>query len=81
MSHSAHSLSLCIAEHIQLVPKNEELSAANQNRERKTLMLRQPIKIEHEKPSNFVSQSESSITSPESSANQNRVLRHPRALG
>ena len=28
-----------------------------------------------------VSQSESSITSPESSANQNRALRHPRALG
>ena len=26
-------------------------------------------------------QSESSITSPESSANQNRALRHPRALG
>ena len=56
---------------------------------------RQPIRIEHEKPSNFVSQSESgmenplnfvsqsepSITSPESSVNQNRVLRHPRALG
>ena len=36
-------------------------SAANQNRE----------------PINFVNQSESSITSPESSANQNRVLRNP----
>ena len=36
-------------------------SSANQNRE----------------PINFVSQSESSITSPESSANQNRVLRNP----
>ena len=33
------------------------------------------------KPSDFVSQSEPSITSPESSANQNRVLRHSRALG
>ena len=56
---------------------------------------RQPIRIEHEEPShfvsqpqsntektfNFVSQSISSITSPESSANQNRALRHPRALG
>ena len=41
------------------------LSAANQNRD----------------PSALGSQSESSITSPESSANQNRVLRHPRAFG
>ena len=32
-------------------------------------------------PFNIVSQSESSITSSESSANQNRVLRHSRALG
>ena len=31
------------------------------------------------KPFNFVSQSESSITSPESSANQNRVLHHSAA--
>ena len=29
----AHSLSLYIAEHTRLVPKTEELSAANQNRE------------------------------------------------
>ena len=40
------------------------VSSANQNRTWK-------------KPINFVSQSESSITSPDSSANQNRVLRHP----
>ena len=40
---------------------------------------RQPIRIEH--PRTVGSQSESSITSPESSANQNRALRHPRALG
>ena len=51
---------------------------------------RQPIRIDHEQPSHFVSQSElstknpfqfvsqseSSITSLESSTNQNRVLRH-----
>ena len=65
MSHSAHSLSLYIAEHTQLVSKTEELSAANQNRARKALVLRQPIRTEHEKnPST-------------SSANQNRVFRHP----
>ena len=63
-----HSLSLYIAEHTRLVPKAEELSAANQNR-----VLRRPSQT----PFNFVNQSESSITSPESSANQNRVLRHP----
>ena len=49
MSHSAHSLSLYTAEHTQLMPKTEELSAANQNRARKTLVLRQPIRIEHER--------------------------------
>ena len=48
--------------------KNPHPSSAHQNRARK-------------KPFNFVSQSESSFRSPESSANQNRVLRHPRALG
>ena len=63
-----HSLSLYIAEHTRLVPKNENFSAANQNR-----VLRHPSQT----PFNFVSQSESSITSPESSANQKRVLRHP----
>ena len=61
----------------------------------KPMNCRQPIRIEHEKPSHFVSQSESStkkpfnfvsqsepsITSPDLSANQNRVIRHPRALG
>ena len=40
----------------------------------------QPIRIELEKLLNFVSHSESSITSPELSANQNRVLRHSEAL-
>ena len=50
MSHSAHYLSLYIAEHTQLVLKNEEVSAANQNRARRTLILRQPIRIEHETP-------------------------------
>ena len=49
MSHSAHSLSLYIAEHTGLKPKTEELSAANQIRARKTLILRQPIRIEREK--------------------------------
>ena len=63
-----HSLSLYIAEHTRLVPKTEELSAANQNR-----VLRQPSQT----PFNFFNQLETSITSPESSANQNRVLRHP----
>ena len=51
-SHSAeneHSISLYNAEHTRLVPKTEELSAANQNRTRKTPILRQAIRIEHEK--------------------------------
>ena len=77
MSHSADSLSLYIAKHTRLVPKTEELSAANQDRARRTPILRQSIRIEHEKPFNFVSQSQSSITSPESSAYHNRVSRHP----
>ena len=68
MSHSPRSLSLYIAEHTRFVPKIKKLSLANRNRARK-------------KPSNFVNQSESSITSPKSSASQNGVLRHPRALG
>ena len=43
-----------------------------------TLPTRQPIRIEHYvTPSALGSQSKSSITSPESSANQNRVLRNP----
>ena len=79
MSHSAHSPFLYIAEHTQLVPKTEELSAANQNRARKTLILRQPIRIEHERNlqlrqpirieyyvTRVVSQSELNITSLES---------------
>ena len=54
-----------IAEHTLLAPKTKKLSAANKNRARKTLILRQPIRIEHEKyPST-------------SSANQSRVLRQP----
>ena len=68
----SHSLSLYIAEHTRLVP---ETKASNQNR-----VLRHPSGQPRE-PFNFVSQSESSITSPESSANQNRALHHPRALG
>ena len=80
MSYSTHSLSLYIAEHTQLVSKTEELSASNQNRAGKTIILHQPIRIEHEKilqlrqpirieyyVTRLVSQSESSITSPESS--------------
>ena len=63
-----HSLSLYIAKHTQLVPKTQELSAANQNR-----VLRQPIRT----PFNFVSQAKLSITSLQSSANQSRPLRHP----
>ena len=66
MSHSAQSLSLYIVEHTRFVLKTNQLSAANQNETRKII--------------NFFSQSESSNTSPETSANQNRVLRHPRAL-
>ena len=75
-----HSLTLYITEHTRLVPQIEKLSSANQNRARKTLILCQPIKIEHEKTlqlrqpirieyyvTRVVSQSESSITSPESS--------------
>ena len=58
----AHYLFLYIAEHTGLVPKAEELSAANQNRARKTPILRQPIRIES--PST-------------SSPNQNRILRNP----
>ena len=41
---------------------------------------RQPIRIEHGKPLNFVSQSDLSFTSRELSATGNRVLRHQRAL-
>ena len=76
----AHSLSLYIVEHTRLVPKTEELSAANQNRAQKTPILRQPIRIEHAKTlqllqpirieyyvTRIVSHSESSITLPESS--------------
>ena len=61
-------LSLCIADHTQLVPETKILSSTNQNLARKKTL-------------NFVSHSKSSITSPESSANQNRVLHHARALG
>ena len=63
-----HYLSLYIAEHTRLVPKTEELSAANQNR-----VLRQPSQT----PFNFVNQSDSRITSHESSSNQYRSLPHP----
>ena len=49
MSHSPHSLSLYIAEYTRLVLKIKKLSSANQNRARKTLILRQPMAIEHEK--------------------------------
>ena len=49
MSHSTQSLSLYIAEHARLVPRTKQLSATNQNRARGTLILRQPIRIEHEK--------------------------------
>ena len=80
MSQSPNSLSQYVAENTRLVPKTEELSAVYQNGAQKTLILRQPTRIEHKNPFNIVSQSELSITSPESSANQNRVLRHPRAL-
>ena len=79
MSHSAHSLSSYIAEHAQLVPKTEELSAAYQNGARKALKFRQPIRLKHEKTlqhrqpirieyyvNPVVSQSELSITPPES---------------
>ena len=75
LSHSPHSLCLYIAEHTHLEPKIDKLSAANQNRARKSLILRQPIRIEYY-VTRVVSQSESTITSPKSSANQNRVLRH-----
>ena len=60
------------------MPKTEELLAANQNRARRTLIFRQPIRIELEKAlrncqsirieysvTRVVSQSESSVTSPE----------------
>ena len=80
MSHSTHSLSLYNAEHTQLVPRTEEMSAANQNRAPKTLILPQPIRIEHGRTlqlrqpiriecyvTRVVSQTESSITSLESS--------------
>ena len=80
MSQSPNSLFLYIAENTRFVPKTEELSAVNQNRARKTLILHQPIRIEHEKTLQR-SQSESCITLLESSANQNRVSRLPIALG
>ena len=48
-------------------PKTENLLATNQNRARNIL--------------NFVGQSESGNTPPDSSAYENRVLRHLRALG
>ena len=80
MSHSAHSLSLYISEHNGLVPKTEELSPANENGASKTLILRQPIKIEHLKTfqlrqpikieyyvTRVFSHSESSIASRDSS--------------
>ena len=76
------SISQYIADSSRQHPR---LSAANQNRvtavvsqsdsnTEKTHQLRQPIRIEYY-VTRVVSQSESSITSPESS------LRHPRALG
>ena len=67
MSHSAHSLSLYIAEHTQLVYKTEELSAANQNRAGKTSNFVRQSESSTKEPFNFVSQSESSITSPSQS--------------
>ena len=47
------------------MPKARKLPAANQNRTRKNLKIRQPIGIEHEK---------NPLTS---SVNENQVLRHP----
>ena len=80
LSYSKHSLSLYIAEHTRIVPKIAKLPAANHNRARKTLKLRQPNIIEHGrtlrlrqpiKIESYVtrvgSQSESKIASPESS--------------
>ena len=49
MSHLAHSLSLYIAEHTQLVPKTKVLSAANQKQARKTVIFHQPIRIQQKK--------------------------------
>ena len=74
MSLSAHSLFLYIAEHTRLVPKTEELSAANQNR-----ALRHPSQAPESSANQnraltsplsntrVISQSESSITSPSQS--------------
>ena len=52
----AHSLSLYITEHTRILPKPKK--------------CRQPIRIKHEKHSNFVSQSESSTKKPFNSVNQ-----------
>ena len=66
MSHSAQSLPLYIAEHTQLVPKTEKLTQPIRIEHEKTFQLRQPIRIEYY-VTLVVSQSESSITSPQSS--------------
>ena len=64
MSHSGHSISLYIAKHTRFVPKINKLLAPYQNRARKTLKLRHPIRIEGTRIS---SQSKLSMTSAESS--------------
>ena len=65
MPKKTHSLSLHIAEPSRLVPKTEQVLAANKNRAREILTLRQAIRIKYF-VSRVVSQSESSITSSES---------------
>ena len=77
MSRSAHSLSLYIAEHTRLVLKTKIVDNQSES-STKNPKLRQPIRIEHEKPiklrqpiriDNYVvSQSESSIVTRELSA-------------
>ena len=75
------TLSLYIAKHTLLVLKSKKMSEFNHNRASKTVKLRQPIRVEHEKPWSFGSQSDLSITALSLAANQNRALRHPKALG
>ena len=64
-SPSPNSPSEYIVEHTRFVPKTGELSPANQNWARKTLILRQFIRTEHEKTLEF------------RQPIKNRVLRHP----
>ena len=72
-----NSLSLRFTEHTCLVLEAEKTSAVCNNWAQKHSNFFSQSESSAKKLFNFLSQSEPSITSPESSANQNRLLRHP----